>query len=331
MSVPSRPLSLLLLLALLSGLTLLLAAGLGSVELGPAAILQALLDRGPDWPRTLVWELRLPRALLAFQVGGLLALAGVLMQVLLRNPLADPYVLGTSGGAAVGALGALLLGLSGLAVQTLAFAGALLSTLVVFQLGGGLQRWHSHRLLLTGIVVAAGWGAIITFLLTIAPAERVHGLLFWLMGDLNTAAPIRLGGLWLLLLLVVAVGLGRTLNLLLLGQSTAATLGAAVGHTLVLLYVLAALATALAVSQAGSIGFVGLVIPHLIRLLGIRDHRFLIPAAALAGGSLLVLADTLGRTLLAPQQLPVGVVTAFLGVPLFLYLLTRQARATEPA
>lgn len=326
-----RPLPILLLLALASGLALLLAAGTGSVHLSPPATFDALLHRGPDWPRTLVWELRLPRALLAFQVGGLLALAGVLMQVLLRNPLADPYVLGTSGGAAVGALGALLLGLSGFAVQSLAFVGALVSTLMVFQLGGGLHRWHSHRLLLTGIVVAAGWGAIITFLLTIAPAERVHGLLFWLMGDLSTASPLRLGGLWLALLLLIATGLGRTLNLLLLGQTTATTLGAAIGRTLLVIYVLAALATALAVSQAGSIGFIGLVIPHLIRLLGIRDHRFLIPAAVLAGGSLLVLADTLARTLLAPQQLPVGVVTAFLGVPLFLYLLTRQARATEPA
>lgn len=326
-----RPLSILLLLVAVSVVALMLALGSGSIELSAAQIGRALLGRGDDWPQTLIWELRLPRAVLAFQVGGLLALAGVLMQVLLRNPLADPYVLGTSGGAAVGALSALLLGLSGLMVETLAFAGALVSTLLVFQVGGGLKHWHSHRLLLTGIVVAAGWGAIITFLLTITPSERLHSLLFWLMGDLNEAGNIQLGWLWLTALMLTAVGMGRTLNLMLLGYTTATTLGASVPRTLIGIYLVASLATALAVSQAGSIGFVGLVIPHLIRLLGVRDHRLLIPCAVLAGGSLLVVADTLARTLLAPQQLPVGVITAFIGVPLFLYLLTRQARAAEAA
>lgn len=326
-----RPLPILLLLIVLGTFALMLAVSSGSIDLSPAEILQALLHRGPDWPQTVIWELRLPRALLAFEVGGLLALAGVLMQVLLRNPLADPYVLGTSGGAAVGALGALLLGLSGTTVEGFAFAGALISTLLVFQVGGGLRRWHSHRLLLTGIVLAAGWGAIITFLLTITPSERLHGLLFWLMGDLNESAGVPLGGLWLTVLMLFAIGMGRTLNLLLLGYVTATSLGASVTRTLLGIYVIASLATALAVSQAGSIGFIGLVIPHLIRLLGVRDHRLLVPCSVLAGGTLLVLADTLARTLLAPQQLPVGVITAFLGVPLFLYLLTRQARATEPA
>ena len=308
------------LLTLLAPLSLLLALAVGSVpvELG------ALFNDSDTLGRSLLLELRLPRALSAFAVGGLLALAGALMQVLLRNPLADPYILGISGGAAVGALLSLLLGLGVGWTTGNAFVGAMLSMALVFGLAHGRGNWSPLRLLLTGVVVAAGWGAIISFILAIAPERGLHGMLFWLMGDLGHAPPPRWG------LIVTGVGLlaclpfARDLNVLARGELAAGALGVAVPRLRLLLYVLASLLTATAVSIAGSVGFVGLVIPHLLRLLGLSDHRRLLPAAVLAGGSLLVLADTLARSLLAPQQLPVGVITALLGVPVFLYLLHRR-------
>ncbi|MBD3610042.1 MAG: iron ABC transporter permease, partial [Gammaproteobacteria bacterium] len=252
-----------------------------------------------------------------------LTLAGALMQVLLRNPLADPYVLGLSGGAAVAALLAMLSGVSGLLLQSSAFAGALLATLVVFSLSHGLGQWTSHRLLLTGIVLAAGWGALISFLLAIAPNQHLPGMLFWLMGDLSPARQPA-WALWLLFIgVVLAFFMGRSLNILSRGEQHAATLGVNTRRLRYTIYALTSLYTATAVTLAGSVGFVGLVVPHLTRLLIGSDHRILLPASALLGGSLLVLADTLSRTIIAPQQLPVGVVTALIGVPLFLFLLNR--------
>jgi iron complex transport system permease protein len=261
----------------------------------------------------------------AFVVGGLLALAGALMQVLLRNPLADPYVLGISGGAAVMALAAMLLGLGAAWVNGGALLGALVSMLLVFGLAHGRGQWTPTRLLLTGVVVAAGWGAVISFMLAISPERNLRGMLFWLMGDLgHEAAAI---GSWLLLLagLLIAFSQARPLNLLVRGELQAAALGVDVRPLRMGIYVLASLLTATAVTLAGTIGFVGLVVPHMLRLVVGGDHRVLLPASVLLGGSLLVLADTLARTLLAPQQLPVGVVTALIGVPVFLWLLYRSA------
>jgi iron complex transport system permease protein len=308
------------LLILLAPLSLLLALTVGSVpvELG------AIFNDSDALGRSLILELRLPRALSAFAVGGLLALAGALMQVLLRNPLADPYILGISGGAAVGALLSLLLGLGVGWTTGNAFIGALLSMSLVFGLAHGRGSWSPLRLLLTGVVVAAGWGAVIGFILAIAPERNLHGMLFWLMGDLSHAPP----PLWGLLVtgagLLLCLPFARDLNVLARGELTAGALGVAVPRLRLTLYVVASLLTATAVTIAGSVGFVGLVIPHLLRLLGLSDHRRLLPAAVLAGGSLLVLADTLARSVIAPQQLPVGVITALLGVPVFLLLLHRR-------
>jgi len=274
--------------------------------------------------RTLIFELRLPRTLSAFATGGLLAVAGALMQVLLRNPLADPYVLGLSGGAATGALLAMLAGLGGLLVSGSAFAGAFLATLLVFGLAHGTGSWTPSRLLLTGVVVASGWGAIITLMLAISPAERLPGMLYWLMGDLSYArTPWPALGL-LLGVSLLLLPLGRSLNVLARGPLQAAALGVAVRPLEWSIYLIASLLTALAVTSAGSIGFVGLVVPHMLRLLLGNDQRLVLPACALSGGILLVLADTLARTLIAPEQLPVGVITAMLGVPTFLYLLHRS-------
>ena len=282
------------------------------------------LGEGSNLQRTLILELRLPRTLSAFATGGLLAVAGALMQVLLRNPLADPYVLGLSGGAAVGALLAMLAGLGGAVISGSAFAGALLATLMVFGLAHGTGSWTPSRLLLTGVVVAAGWGAVITLMLAISPARELPGMLYWLMGDVSYAR-IPWPGLGLLTVVcVLVVPLGRSLNVLARGPMQAAALGISVRPLEWLIYILASLLTATAVTMAGSIGFVGLVVPHMLRLVLGNDQRLILPACALAGGTLLVLADTLARVVIAPEQLPVGVITALLGVPTFLYLLYRS-------
>ncbi len=296
---------------------------------GSTAIPIAQLWHGDD-PilRQIVGELRLPRAASAFVTGGTLALAGTLMQVLLRNPLADPYVLGVSGGAASGALLALLSGASVILVQGFAFGGALLSIGLVFVLGHGRGGWNTTRLLLTGVVLAAGWGAVISLLLNLGSDSRLRGMLFWLMGDLSGAPMPVWSGAALLGGLMLCLPLGRALNLLATGEQQAAALGVAVTRIRIQLYLVSSFLAASAVTTAGTIGFIGLIAPHLLRLWGLRDHRVLMPAAVLFGGSLLTLADTLARTLIAPAQLPVGVLTALLGVPLFLILLYRERGLT---
>jgi len=284
-------------LALVALAAVAFALTAGSVDIGVGAVARALLWPADDADGAVVRELRLPRAMAAFAVGALLALAGTIMQVLLRNPLADPYVLGLSGGAACGALTALLAGAVAM-VTPAAFAGALVSTLLVFGLARGKGAWAPTRLLLTGVVVATGWGALIMLILTTAP-EGV---------------------------LVVALFFARDATLLARGDTTAASLGVPVRGTTLALHALAAFATAVAVTLAGSVGFVGLVVPHAVRLVIGNDQRWLMPAAAVAGGALLTLADTVARTLIAPAQLPVGVLTAIVGVPLFLWLLRRSDR-----
>ena len=312
-------------LGLLAVASLATALATGSVAIPADRLLAVLGGDGTSLDRTLVLELRLPRALAAFAVGGLLALAGALMQVLLRNPLADPYILGISGGAACAALGAMLLGLGGAWVSGSAFAGALLAMLLVFALGRGKGDWSPTRLLLTGVVIAAGWGAVISFLLATSPDRRLPGMLFWLMGDLGagTAAGPGLG--WAVLAAGLAIGLllAGQLNVLAHGDLAARSLGVELGRLRGAIYLVASLLTASAVTLAGTIGFVGLVTPHMLRLVGLTDHRRLLPACVLLGGALLLLADTAARTMLAPRQLPTGVVTALIGVPLFLYLLRR--------
>jgi len=248
------------------------------------------------------------------------------MQVLLRNPLADPYVLGISGGAGCGALFAILLGLPALGIDGLAFAGALGAMFLVFGLAHGDGSWTQTRLLLTGVIVAAGCGALVALMLAIAPEDRLRGMLYWLMGDLAQASGWLPGLLALVIGLALAMPFARELNLLARGMLQAQALGVAVNRLRYAIFLLASLATAASVTTAGSIGFVGLIVPHLVRLATGNDQRLLLPASVLAGGSLLVLADTLARTLIAPQQLPVGVLTALIGVPVFLILLSRQPK-----
>lgn len=311
-------------LLLLGALALATSLGVGSVGMSLQELWAVLTGGGSELHRELVFSLRAPRALSAFAAGALLAMAGALMQVLLRNPLADPYVLGISGGAAVGALLAMLLGAGMTLVSGSAFAGAMVSTVLVFGLSHGRGSWTVTRLLLTGVVIAAGWGAVITFILTMSPADRLPGMLYWLMGDLSYARSPALAWLVLLPALVVVMPMARSLNVLARGPMQAAALGVSVSSLSWGVYGLASLLTAMAVTTAGSVGFVGLIVPHMLRLMLGNDQRLILPASALAGGALLTFADTLARTVMAPVQLPVGVVTALLGVPTFLYLLHRS-------
>jgi iron complex transport system permease protein len=232
--------------------------------------------------------------------------------------------LGISGGAAVGALAAMLAGLALALVNLAAFAGALAAMLLVFGLAHGDNSWTRTRLLLTGVIVAAGCGAVVALILSIAPERQLPGMLYWLMGDAGQIVDARPALAVLALALLAAMPFARELNLLARGDVLAGSLGVVVPRLKRVVYALASFATATAVTTAGSIGFVGLVVPHLVRLAVGNDHRLLLPAAALAGGSLLVIADTLARTVVAPQQLPVGVLTALIGVPVFLFLLARQ-------
>jgi len=310
-------------LLLLLAATFFVALASGSADVSVAEMFSALRGDAPQQIQSLVIDLRLPRALTAFAVGGLLAVAGVLMQVLLRNPLAEPYILGSSGGAAVAALLAMVFGMGSTIVDISAFGGAMAATLVVFAIAHGTGSWTPTRLLLTGVVLAAGFSAATTLLLALSPDQNLRGMLFWLMGDLSFAfEPGRC--LWLLGILVITGTLGaRHLNVLSRGELQAAIVGMPVRGFRYLIFAASALATALTVTTVGVIGFIGLVVPHLIRLVAGSDHRVVLPASALGGGALLVIADTLARTIMAPRQLPVGALTAAIGVPLFLVLMSR--------
>ncbi|MES2538498.1 MAG: iron ABC transporter permease [Pseudomonadota bacterium] len=316
----------LLLLALAS---ILLACSVGSVALSATELFGAIGDALRGTNSTLaasLLELRLSRALSGFATGAMLALAGVMMQALLRNPLADPYVLGVSGGASVGALAAMLFFSAAWMIDVAAFAGAMAVALLLFALAhrdlrGGIVDGNAPLLLLTGVIVASGCGALVTLMLSIAPDNRLRGMVFWLIGDLSGTQLRWLPWLALAGALGFALLKARAINVLAMHAEAAAALGVRVATLRQGLFVCAALLTASAVSSAGSIGFVGLIVPHACRFALGPDHRLLLPAATLIGGIFLVLADTLARSMVAPQQLPVGVITAMIGVPVFLLQL----------
>lgn len=323
-----KPSRLFPLLSVVTLLSLGLAISVGSASLRLDSVLPALLDSHDSVVREVILELRLPRALNAFCTGGLLALAGVLMQVLLRNPLADPYVLGISGGAAVAALGAMLLGFGGLIVDWAAGFGALGATLLVFALAHARGGWTPQRLLLNGVVVASGCGAVVSLMLALGDETRLRGMLFWLMGDLSFA-PFSPTALCMLLAIGgLATAGARTLNVLARGEIESQALGVALAPARIALFCATAALTATAVTTAGGIGFIGLVTPHLVRRVTGSNHRVVVPASILLGGTLLTLADTLARIAAAPRQLPVGALTALIGVPLFLILMRRERRVT---
>ncbi|RPI45483.1 MAG: iron ABC transporter permease [Betaproteobacteria bacterium] len=325
----ARGLVLALLIAVVAILTAL-ASGSESIPLDH--LWRILTGAAVDVHSDVVLGLRLPRALSAFACGGLLAIAGALMQVLLRNPLADPYVLGLAGGAGTGALAAMLAGLSSAAALGSAWAGALISVVLVLVFGSNSFRTGSAvteageplRLLLTGVALATGWAALITLMLALAPDARLRGMLFWLMGDLDAADALGLPLLGLAVVLGIAMVLAHELNVLVRGADFARALGVSVERVRLCVLLLASGATAVAVTTAGTVGFVGLIVPNAVRLLAGNDQRVLLPICALAGGALLTAADTLARSALAPLQLPVGAVIAVLGVPVFIGLLAQR-------
>lgn len=320
-------------LLLIACACIVFACMVGSVPLPLSEMLGAVGEVVRGQPSTLaatLLELRLGRALSAFVTGATLALAGVMMQALLRNPLAEPYVLGMSGGASVGALSAMLFFSAAWLIDLAAFAGAITVALLLLLLayrdlrGGG--EGSTPILLLTGVIIAAGCSALVTLILSVAPDSQLRGMVFWLIGDLSsTQARWLPWAIWIGALLF-AIRKARAINVAALHAEVATTLGVSVGRLRKGLFLCAALLTASAVGSAGSIGFVGLIVPHACRFAWGPDHRLLLPAATLAGGSFLVLADTLARSVIAPQQLPVGVITALIGVPIFLMQLHQLHR-----
>jgi iron complex transport system permease protein len=307
--------TLFVLLVIASLASVALALSIGSVSNADAAI---------------IYQLRLPRVLAAFAVGGLLAMSGSLLQVLTRNPLAEPSVLGVSGGASVGALAVLLMGGAGtIWVAGGAWVGAIVVMLLLWLLVGGYSA-HPSRMLLAGVMIATACGAISTLMITFASNVAMPGMIHWLMGDLDSVISLEavgaILGVWLSVLILVW-RLSPKIHLLQLGTDKALTLGVDVSYVQWMMVLLSALSAAAAVSIAGSIGFVGLLVPHLLRALIVKKHgpdqKFLLPASALLGGTFLVLADMFARTIIAPSQLPVGIITALIGVPSFLWILSR--------
>ena len=337
---PARVVKISLLLCLL-----LVAVALASLFTGTADIsIRATLREFFPWASflsngltetetSIIMSIRLPRIILAAIVGASLSVAGVVFQALLRNPLADPYILGISAGSAVGAVMGILLGVGAwsLGIPGLAFLGALAAILIVFGIAGREKRRETNTLLLTGVMVNAFFNAFILFVFTISDHVQLQRALNWIMGDLSLADEQALfyTSVFLVLGSVFIYAFARPLNLLVTGEETAQQLGVAVEKTRIALLAAAALITAAAVSASGTIGFVGLIIPHILRLLVGPDHRLLIPTAFFTGGAFLVVADTLARCLVAPAELPVGVITALCGAPYFLLLLRRRLRLTS--
>jgi len=308
-------------------LAILISLSAGSLDLSWNQLLTIFLHGpGTEIEQVIIWEIRLPRALLAGLVGAALSLSGVTFQAVLRNPLADPYLLGVSGGAALGAVAALTCGFqSPIIIPLAAFIGALMALLLVY-LVAQAHTCSSHTLILSGVMVGSLAAALLLFLLWRAPADATRQAIFWLAGNLSLANPDWLpwGWLWVLIGFLLLWSQSLNLDLLTQGEETAADLGLDVGKTRLILFVLAGALTACAVSLAGLVGFVGLVIPHICRLLWGPGHRLLLPFSALLGGSFLIVADAIARSLYAPAEIPVGVVTALLGAPFFLFLLRRK-------
>jgi iron complex transport system permease protein len=281
-----------------------------------------------DVTRTIVLQIRLPRVLLGFLVGCSLASVGVVLQALLRNPLADPYVLGVSSGAALGAAVGVLFGagttfLAEAALPACGFAGGILALVIVYRMAASAERLPIHSLLLTGVILNAIFSALIMFITSILDPNRSYGMMTWLMGTLSSPTYSGLVGVvvYLSISLLLLFSQMRVLNILALGEDAARSLGVDTERAKRFIFVLTALVTGAVVSVSGMIGFIGMVIPHAVRLAIGADHRLLLPASALVGGTFLMGADTMARTLIAPMEIPVGIITALAGGPFFIYLL----------
>jgi iron complex transport system permease protein len=317
-------------LSLIMGLLLLLIAAI-SLLLGTAEIsLNQILGlfsgslHMEDPTRLIILKIRLPRVILAGLVGFSLALGGVVFQALLRNPLADPFILGVSSGSAFGAVLGIVFGFSfSLGIPAMSFAGALLTIYLLMALGARKMGMESSTILLTGVIINAFFTAIIMFFISILADARLHSMLFWLYGDLSQSRYTQLALIAPVLVIasIILYGFARHLNLMTAGEETALQLGVEVEKAKKICFLVVSLIIGLVVAFSGLIGFIGLMVPHLARMAFGADHRLLIPIASLGGASFLIAADTLARTIISPSELPVGVITAFMGAPFFVYLL----------
>lgn len=323
--VVSFSLMLVLLMAMFLGLSF------GSSQSGMKAVFQNLLGIGPHDPMldTIIWKIRFPRVLLATLVGGTLSLGGLVFQALLKNPLAEPYILGISGGSAIGAIIGILMGLVRFpGVSLTAFSGSIGTLLLILVMSSGQTILKKDALLLSGVMVNAFCGAVIMFLVSLTQDARLHNIIFWLMGDLSMVDMPQVGILAAMLVpcFFLLFWFSNSMNLLLMGKEMAQTMGVNVKAVTVILLVATSFMVSATVSYCGLVGFVGLVVPHLLRLLFGPDHRVLVPACVFGGGAYLVFCDVLARTLPEQGEIPAGVITAMIGAPLFIYLLKRTRR-----
>jgi iron complex transport system permease protein len=320
----------LLLIALLGALVLSLT--FGSTGSSLEALWSGLTGSAHEASvgQTIVWQIRLPRALLAALVGAALSIGGLVFQAILRNPLAEPYILGISGGSAIGAILGILLGLSRFpGVSVTAFAGSMATLAVVLVLSSGQSMLKKDSLLLAGVMVNAFCSAVILFLVSLTQDSRLHNIIFWLMGDMSLADMHQVGLLTAMLLPCFAVVFlsAHIMNLLLMGKETAQVLGINIKRATLILLIVTSFIISATVAQCGLLGFVGLVMPHLLRLILGPDHRLLVPACILGGGTYMMLCDLIARVLSNQGDMPVGVITAMIGAPVFIYLLRRSGRS----
>jgi iron complex transport system permease protein len=320
-----------LLLGLLLIISAFLGLSMGSTEQNIRQILAVLAGHADQYPTlsSIVWRIRLPRVLLAALVGATLSLGGLVFQALLRNPLAEPYILGVSGGSAVGAIIGILLGMSPFpGVAFFAFAGSMATLLLVLLIASTRSAMKKDTLILAGVMVNAFCSSVIMFLISLTQDSRLHNILFWLMGDLSMSDTHRTLMLLFALLPCFAALflLARPMNILLMGEEMAANMGVDVRLIPLVLLLVTSFMVSVVVCYTGLLGFVGLVMPHLLRLLFGPDHRLLVPACILGGATYLILCDLLARSLPSQGEMPVGVITAMVGAPLFILLLRRSRR-----
>lgn len=324
-----RMLAVVLLLGLLLVLATILGLSTGSTGSNLHQLIDLLLDRADpgSTAANIVWRIRLPRILLAALAGAALSLGGLVFQALLRNPLAEPYILGISGGSAIGAIIGMLMGFSPFpGVAFFAFAGSMATLVLVLAIASVRAGARKDTLILAGVMVNAFCSSVIMFLISLTSDSRLHNILFWLMGDLSISGAGRIAVLTALLLPCFAglFLLARPMNLLVMGEEMAMNMGVNVRLVSVALLVITSFMVSVVVCQAGLLGFVGLVMPHLLRLVIGPDHRLLVPACILGGAAYLVFCDLLARSLPAQGEMPVGVITAMIGAPLFIFLLQRK-------
>lgn len=318
---------------LLAGLVvaLILGVSMGSSQTDLMHFFETIKNGGNNDPTfyAIIWRIRLPRALMAALVGATLSLGGLVFQALLRNPLAEPYILGISGGSAIGAIIGILANLSRFpGVCATAFAGSMATLLMVLLVSSGRSMFTKDSLLLSGVILNAFCSAVITFLVSLVQDSKLHNIIFWLMGDLSQSDLIHVGYIAAMLIpfFILIFGLSHPMNLLLLGKELARSMGVNVQLVTLTLLIAVSFMVSVTVSYCGLIGFVGLVTPHLLRMILGPDHRILVPACILGGGTYMVICDLLARTLPERGEMPTGVITAMIGAPMFIYLLKRSKR-----